>query len=706
MTAKTAAELAAQDPRLKAMLMELGSARLDEFPMEDGESGKRRHDSRISSTIPNSISDPSAVISRVPIKSAWAKAMQRGDFDDDDAAKVSGIDSMADGQLARARRHQAAASLTVHGTHDNFESNIRRDRNGLVPPHATAGTHGKRKVFRAVHFGNGPIDIERSLSSTNVDLRPHPVNDPSISLLSYGRGAFAGATSSLPSARPQPTVARPPTRTEQGTQPAAKSRIRLDLPDGASIILRLPADLVALDSGKTSQQGRGNVYLISGSESSQDMIILAIEDKKVPEMKHFTHFISQYDKHGNVGDVGLTLEFNSSDSGSDFYAVKFDDASGRESFIHALQGLVDRPKQSSQSAAVASTAKELNNADDTQKVANSTPEQRERKDRIARRLVELQVKKQSEAACASSQTVKGSRPIKDVPIDSKSATEEAHGARARKTSSLIATTTPCPTGTSSTTHLAPILKPEESEPGASRGIDAELRPFNLVEKHPIQEIDNLIQQKSLSPKVDRDVVEQVKPHVAQAASVPTQQTQFPFVVDSQIVDEMTEQAWDHIRYMHHSAPERFGFDRARDLIGASCSAAMGRIYPSFRKLRAEEQQRFIVDHAVVPVERGIWRKMIWNAPVMAERAGTDDDEARTTRPGEAVGAPAVASSKASGPIYDIEALMSMRSDAIAMIPQIRRLASTIGIPRSPHSPPKVTLAAQLQQAAAENSKWL
>lgn len=672
MTAKTAAELAAQDPRLKAMLTELGSARLDDFPMEDGESGKRRYDSRTSSHNPNSVGDPPGVIPRIPIKSAWAKAMQRGDFDDDDAAKVSGIDSMADGQLARARRSQAAANTTVHHTNDNHEGNIRRDRNGHVPPHATAASHGKRKVFGSVHVGDGPIDINKSLSSTKIDLRPRPVNDPIFSMLSLGRGAFAGAPSSLSPARPRPTAIKPP------TQPAAKSQHLLVLPDGASIILRLPANLAAAVFPKTAPEFRGHVYLISGSESSQDMIILAVEEKEVPDIKHF---ISQYDTYMSVGNASLMLKFNNSESGFDFYAVEFDDASGRKSFIQALQCLVDRPKQI-QSAAIVSNARDLSNAGDTQKV----------------------VKKQSEAAYASSRTATGPRPIKDVPVDSESVTGVAHGARARKNSSLVVTTALNATGTSSTTHLAPIAKPGEPEPVASWGMNAEIRLLNPVEKHPVQEVDTPIQQKSLSPIVDRDVVEQIMPHTAQAASVPMQQTQVPFVVTSELIDEMTEQAWDHIKYMHHSAPEKFGFDKTRDLIGASCSAAIGRTYPSFRKLRAREQQQLVMDHAIVPVEMGIWRKMICNESVAAE--GTDADQSRMAQPGEAVDVQPVASSKVSGRVYEIEELMSMRSDATGMIPQIRRLASNIGIPRSQHSPPKVTLAAHLQQAAAENSKWL
>lgn len=704
MTGKTVAELAAQDPRLKAMLMELGSARLDDFPMEDGESGKRRYDSRTS----NSIRDPPGVIPRVPIKSAWAKAMQRGDFDDDDAAKVSGIDSMADGQLARARRNQAAATTTVHRTNNNHEGNIRRDRNGYVPPYATAGTYGKRKVFGPVQVGDGPIDINKTLSSTSIDLRPRPVIDPIISTLFLGRGAFAGAPSSLSSARPQPTAIKPPTQTVQGTQPAAKSQLHLVLPDGASIILRLPANLAGTAFPQTAPEFRGEVYLISGSESSQDMMVLAVEDKKVPDIQHF---ISEYDKYGGVADASLMLKFSNSKSGFVFYVVEFDDASGRESFIQALEGLLDRPKQI-QSAAIASAAKDLSKEVEMQKVADLTPKQKERKDRIAQRLVELQVKKQSEAACVSSRTVTGSRPIKDVPVDRELVTEDAHGAPARKNSSLVVKTALNATGTSSTTHLAPIArpvapiaKPEEPEPVASWETNAKSRLLSLVEKHPVQDVDTPIQQKSPSPSVGRDVVEQVMPHTAQAASAPVQQAQVSFVVTSEIIDEMTEQAWDHIRYMHHSAPEKFGFDKVGDLIGASCSAAMGRIYPSFRKLRAREQQQFIMNHVIVPVETRVWRKMICNESVAA--ASTDVGPARVTQSREAVEAPAVASSKVSGPVYDIQELMSMRSGATAVDPGvIRRRASNIGIPRSQHSPPKVTLAAQLQRAAAENSKWL
>lgn len=729
MAAKTAAERAAHDPRLMAMLKELGTARLDDLPMEDGESGKRRHDPRNSVQNPKSINDPPCVMPRIPIKSAWAKAMQRGDFDDDDAAKVSGIDPMADGQLARARRNQAAATAT---SHDNQEKNVPRDRNGFVPPHATAGVRGKRKGLGPVHVGDGPIDIHKILSRAVRDRQPHPARDPVISMGSTGRGAFAGALSSPSSAHPQSTAAKASTQKVQATQAAAKSQVRLVLPDGASIALQLPATLAAAVFPKTSQKFCGKVYLISGFQSSENLIILTVEDSRIPEIRHS---ISQYDTYLSVSSTGLMLKFNDSEGGFNFYGVEFDNALNMKSFIQTLKELVDRSKLSIQSVATSSTAEDLSNAGDAtqpavkmeshqhtpalptkdaelaagveQKAAVSLHENEDSKDGVGRSLTEPQIEKLSEASYGLGQTVTDPRPVRDVPVSGESVPSEAHGVRVRTDSSLVVTAAPKPTDTSSATHLSPMSKPEEPEPVASWVTKAEFRLLKPVEKRHIQTFDAPMLAKSLSLSIDNhDIVKQAMSHTAQAASSPVKQTQAPVAVSSETLNEIIEMAWDVIRYMQDSDPERFSFDTMRTLIGASCAAVIGRGNPSFRKLQVAEQRKFIADHAQASVENVISCKIKFHPSVASEIATVDVDQARKTETRGAVKAPASASSM----VYGIEELMSIRSSATEIDPgklsNIPRRPSNMRIPQPKQGLPRVPISAQVQRAAAANSNWL
>lgn len=118
------------------MRAELGAARFDELPMEDGEGGGgHRSRSYHHPPVPNtSLRAPST-------NSKWAEAIARGAFEDDDAAAVRGMDSMADGNLARLRRAHDTAHDFV--TQNYTEKSLPRDRQGHVPPRANFRTAGE-----------------------------------------------------------------------------------------------------------------------------------------------------------------------------------------------------------------------------------------------------------------------------------------------------------------------------------------------------------------------------------------------------------------------------------------------------------------------------------------------------------------------------------------------------------------------------------
>lgn len=683
MAAKTAAELAANDPRLKAMLMELGSARFDEFPMEDGEGGKHGRDSRVQSQPAKLTGGAQVVVPKVPIKSAWAKAIQRGDFDDDDAAKVSGMDPMADGQLARARRNQAAAATAFSFTNANYERTLRRDRNGHVPPRATVGNVVKRQLHGVIHVGDGPIDIDRTLSGAGADRRDRPVRGSSVPVSMVSRGSFAGGPSSQPSIRPQAAAKPERSQIEQSTQQAGQPHVRVVLPDGAAVVLELPSTLAAAVYPKTSQRYRGTVYLVSGPQSSGDLIILAVQDKKIPEIRHS---VSQYDTYMSVSHTGLMLKFDDSKNGFNFYGVEFKSASDMKLFVQNLRTLVERPKQPPQEATPISPVdneKKSSGSGTIPPVVNVEPSQpsyvvsnkdmkplvtrrsevaavvgkktealahkpEERKDVIARCLAELQIKKQAEATSGTGSANLANESANVSSLASKSKFEESQ-----------------PTS------------PLNADTGPSVAIQDKMKPFETVNA-PVQQIDS-------SPGLHPDLIK-----------------------------EITEWAWDTARYMQHSVPEQFGFDTMRTVIGASCAAVLGRTSPSFRNLSASEQRKFIADHAQSQVESGFLEKLGRNEPVAAKFENTDVTQIKTSRQlpkvQTSVELQAEAPSKLLGPIYEIGELLSMRTAAAAidpgMLPKIPLLSSKTGIPHPKPGLSRVPVEAQVQQAAAANSDWL
>lgn len=142
-----------------AMWVELGAARLDNLPMEDN-SRRRGY------AYPPGFGPPRAA----PVNSRWQQAIESGDFNDDDAAMVSNMDSMLNGQLARSRR-----SAMIRNGYENFQpafsdDQMTKDRNGHIPPRARPRYQGSggslgHPNHRGLHAGDGPIDIDATLAS-------------------------------------------------------------------------------------------------------------------------------------------------------------------------------------------------------------------------------------------------------------------------------------------------------------------------------------------------------------------------------------------------------------------------------------------------------------------------------------------------------------------------------------------------------------
>lgn len=741
MAAKTAAELAAQNPRLKAMLVELGIARLDDLPMEDGE-GRRRgrdmrtyfHPSKLSSGAP-------AVVPKFPIKSAWAQAIQRGDFDDDDAAQVAGMDSMADGQLARARRNQVAVS-TFSFAIDNYDKNThtRRDRNGYVPPRATASNPGKRNVPGPANVGDGPIDINSNLVGDDAR-RPRPKLCGPMTMAS-NHGALAGGPSSRSAAHVQPlqppralpgsakcqpdnfskqeadssvptqaAALQPQDPRPQDVQPATQAETRIVLPDGASIVLQLSASLGAAAFPKRSQTYNGTIYLVSASQPSNDLIVFAVRDRNISEIRHF---ISEYDTYISVSNTGLMLKFTDHTLGFLFYGVDFENAADTNSFVEALRNLDERPTLAVSAVEDKSTTNDtvapgvkiqptqpasLISVEAVKPAATRISEviiiaeqktgaslqkhkKEDRTDMIARQSTELRAKMQPEAVSVPAENLTAPEPIAE---------------------------------NFSAANLVFASMPDKPEPVATSEVHATSNITKPVEKQPAQAVTTAVQQTQVAMKFDPEVAEQILRQSVQAPSAPAQRAQAEFGVVHEVIEEIIDCACDAAVYMRNNAPEEFDFDTMRSIIQAVSAAVIGRSSSAFRQLNPADQQ-LVIDSSVRPhVENGFLKKCRRDEPFATEFMSTEMDQSKASEQlpeiqNNAEAQAAVAPLNPPEPVYEIEELMSLRSAAAAvdynMLYRIPGLFKRPAIRPNNSELPRVPVKAQVKQAAETSLDWL
>ena len=115
----------------KAMMDDLGIARVEDLPLEDADGPPRhghhvRHDGRRPDRL--TMPQPAPAVSDI-----WAEAQRQGMFDDDDARGVKDLEDLGGGRLYATRQQQVAAmgNRLISGVRDQYVSIVKR-----VPRHA------------------------------------------------------------------------------------------------------------------------------------------------------------------------------------------------------------------------------------------------------------------------------------------------------------------------------------------------------------------------------------------------------------------------------------------------------------------------------------------------------------------------------------------------------------------------------------------
>ncbi|CAN8106447.1 unnamed protein product [Discula destructiva] len=721
MKAKTAAEVAATDPRLAAMFVELGSARFDDFPMEDGKGGKKGRGSQNYAHPPKLANGGPPVKRAKPVNNLWAKAMARGDFDDDDAAQVAGMDSMDDGQMARNRRYAAGDAMTAD-IDKHQERSMRRDGNGYIPPRATAPV-ARRDGSRYIPIGDRPIDVSGGARRA-----------PAAASAIVSRGVFLGGGPLRPSnsqprnstartaplsATSQPStvaaVARPPTGRPVAAQPHPvaqsqtnasnnKEKVRAVVLNGASVVLKLPASFGAAVFPQRGGKYHGDVYLVQGSQPSEDMMIIAVEDKSVDKIKHF---ISEYDTYMSVSTTGIMLKFTNA-SGGVFYAADFEKADDMMSFVGSVRGLVERAKHplpNSASAPPITVTSTITgpdqSADKVELLKPATPISHEKAEPVATEAFQVEPPVQDKIGA----------PSAEPPVDEVESGNESSSVVAAVFAAVEDTAVSAPES-----ELQPV-KQESKQTQI-------LRPTSTLKVDVA-----LSSQAARTPENSQIFSAPETPEVLKVPGSSAEQ------ISSQLLEDISEWVWDAAEYMRHSIPEEFGFDTMRAIVDSISAAIMGRKSASFRLLSTEHKQ-VIVERQIRPhVERAFSQKLAGDRLLVTERAGEErcqtkasqqellqpelsrtESVQQSSKIKEHGQAQPVARSKASkhtGPVYEIEELKAIGHDFVPdqsggrLLPDIPRKSKKQPRTRCTKPDlPRTPLEDQLNLNAAAATKWL
>lgn len=329
------------------MQEELGNCRLDDLPMDDG--GFSRQDD-----VPLSLSLPQGN----PTNNKWKMAIANGAFDDDDAIQVAGMDNIADGQLARIHRASRFASKAVTAGYD--DQRLRRGQSGQIDPRAQFPRSQKGpSIAGQAHRGDGPVQVPNKLSYNHrAPAAPGMNGRPSNTSVTSGTRAArrgpappgfgkqpgnASVSSNIHGNHPlQPSGSEPSPVRVQNSSPQVQQQpeaTRLVLPDGASIVFQVRAEIASPAFLNKNAKFPGIVYLIAGRNQSDDQIMLRIENEGIEDVKHSPG------EYGNLmmQSQEVILQFRTATGSKAWYIVKFRQRDDMVVFVNALRNFVDHP---------------------------------------------------------------------------------------------------------------------------------------------------------------------------------------------------------------------------------------------------------------------------------------------------------------------------------------------------------------------------
>lgn len=303
-----------------------------------------------------------------PINNKWRTAIADGAFDDDDAIQVAGMENIADGQLARMHRASKFASAVVTAGYD--DQRLRRGQSGQTDPRAQFPRSQRGpSVAGQAHQGDGPVQVPGKLSYSRRAPAP-PGMDRRHSITSVSPGAHAARRGPAPPGfgrRPgnatvsatthggsplQPSRSEPSAVQVQKFSPRDQQQpeaIRLVLPEGASIVFQVHAELASPAFLDKNAKFPGIVYLIAGRDPSDNQIILRVDNEGIEDVKHSPR------EYGNLmmQSQEVILQFRTANSRNTWYVVKFRQRDDMFAFVDELRNFVDHPDRALQASSTA-----------------------------------------------------------------------------------------------------------------------------------------------------------------------------------------------------------------------------------------------------------------------------------------------------------------------------------------------------------------
>lgn len=334
---------------------DIGAGRIDELPLED------------TGRVPRSAAAMNSIESgRTGTNNRWNQAIAGGAFDDDDAAVVAGQRELANGQLARMRRAADLSYMAVNRGFDYNDRRLRQNPSGQVAPRAQF-FRGQRGPARAglAHTGDGPVELRGAMRTSQHAPQPAPASNTSTQrparsstndmLPSVVSGAH-GSDQALPSrtrpsngARPLAQPAAVPTASSAPQEEARvqSTTVSLELPDGYSVLFQARVSFASPVFLNRTAEYSGTIYLVAGPTTTEDQIILHIDEDRVEDVKRRTKEYIDY-----LSDADrLILQFKDDAGRITWFVVVFRQRDVMVTFVAALRKFVSRLKEPSPSPA-------------------------------------------------------------------------------------------------------------------------------------------------------------------------------------------------------------------------------------------------------------------------------------------------------------------------------------------------------------------
>ncbi|KAK3359053.1 hypothetical protein B0T25DRAFT_84921 [Lasiosphaeria hispida] len=317
----------------QAMLDDIGIARLDDLPMEDGEN---RHAHRGGHAPP--VRRPQTLgerneqgRNRQQVQNMWRVAIETGAFNDDDAEAVKGLDDLGGGRIYATARERTSGIL--HNMGMNFGHGYGRPKPGVrLPPQNPLSRPQEpvahRQEPRTQRRGARPNQQPKQFSN----IGPAPVASP--------------APSRAPRAARFPVASQDPPA--NGNSIATHGRYVSQAAFNAHAE-PAPRNVVFNHSAKLKEYNGGwhavaRIYLTPHASKSNGLFIAFINSEKYCEWQTSTlHSCSASTEVTDTGaiDYEVMPTFKSAAGHLKPYLIKFRSRGVQEKFVQTLRGLND-----------------------------------------------------------------------------------------------------------------------------------------------------------------------------------------------------------------------------------------------------------------------------------------------------------------------------------------------------------------------------